>query len=279
MGGFSGGKGRSKSGSSSSSFVLPQQLGGLEFLFNQGQSTAQGQLGQIGPAASELSQNLLGQGQGFLSQLQGAGGNPLATGAAQQLFDNPLDINQGGFLENLQQLANPSTDPFLQQQIDFLGDDISTQVGRLLPQVNQDFIQGGTAGGARNQIAQGLVGEAGVQQFAQGAGALRNNALERSLAANQAGLGSLLDAGQINNARLSSAGQIANQGEAIGAQAAGQGLSQLNPLLNLGLSPFGAQFSPLLNLQQILGNPAILNQSQSFGKSSSDQFSFNALKI
>lgn len=276
MGGLTGGKSDSSGSAqqSANSFVFPEQIAGLMQLYGGAQSLQQQQQGQIGPVAQRSSDRLGARGFGFLNQLSDSGrGGAQATQAADELLKNPLDISQGGFMENLARLAAPNSDPFLQQQVDFLGEDIAQQVQRLMPGVDQEFIEGGTAGGSRNSIGQGILAEAGVNQFARGATQLRSDARDLSLNASQAGVGAVLDAGQVDTDRLRTAGGLGLQSQGANIQAASVGLQSLADLYNIQTAPFGSQFSPLLNLAKALGNPAILSQSQ--GTSQRDSSSVN----
>jgi len=51
------------------------------------------------------------------------------------------------------------------------------------------------------------------------------------------------------------------------------GLGELQNLFNLGFSPFQAEFSPLLALNQVIGQPTVLQTGESFGRT--DQFNVN----
>jgi hypothetical protein len=70
--------------------------------------------------------------------------------------------------------------------------------------------------------------------------------------------------------RQAAAGQLQNAGlqqQGLQGQAASQGLSSLGGLMNLGMSPFGAQFGPLAQFAALLGPQNILQQQSSFGSS------------
>ena len=271
MGGITGGKSDSSSQQTqeAQSFVFPEQVPSLLQLYNRSAGLAGQQLNRIGGPANQNSRRLTSIGYDLLGQLGGGG---VAQVAANNLLQNPLDITQGGFFENLQRLSQPNSDPFLQQSIDFFGDDIAQQIARQMPGVNQPFVEGGTAGGSRNQIAQGMLQEAGLEEFARGSLGLRRAADDRSFQASQVGLGGVLDAADIQRAQYASAGQLAGSNAALG-------LSGLSSVYDVALAPFSTQFSPLLNLAAALGRPTVLSESsgQQSQQSSGLDFGFNAL--
>ncbi len=276
MGGFSKSDSESTQQATNRSFVFPEQVQPLQNLYGRATSVANSQSG-IGNEARRASGPLISGGNQFLDSLLNVTGSGNNQDITSSLINNPFDFEGSDFFANLQNLANPIADPFLQDQIDLLGEDIATQVNRILPGVDSEFIDSGTAGGSRNQIERALTNEAGLREFSRGASSLRSDALSRALDANRAGIGAELSAADLNRSTALSAGDLSNRSGATTIAAAQTGLNSLDNLLALNLAPYGAQFSPLLNLATILGNPTVLSEGQSTGQSESSSFGFNAL--
>lgn len=218
------GGGSEKSSSSSRQFIAPFQQQALQRLFND----AEGVFNQTQPGLQERSQQVgnrtFSQGARNLNQITGIaeGSNPF--------IQNLLARSQG---EN----------PFLQGQVDALGRDIGRFATEQLQDVGQGFVSAGQFGGSRQGLAEGQTIGRALDEFSQGAGALRSQDLERQTQA----------ATQAANLQLG-AGQA--------------GLAGAEQLFNLGLSPFLGQFAGLNALSGILGDPTVLTQTQSKGKGS-----------
>ena len=269
---------KSRSQSTQESFVDPSQAPFLQQLRQQAQGLQGQQQQQIGSLFG-LSEGLQGQGQGFLGGLQGTQGQlgqfgQAGFGQGQAGIDALTGIAQGTnpAAQALQAQAT-GQNPFLQQQIDQLGGDITRQFERGLQGVRGEAVGGGQLGGGRQGVAEGLLGESAQRQFAQSSTALRNADLGRQL---QASSGLLGFQGQ-------AAGQLGQLGQQQGLQnqqsqlqgllGQGQlglgGLGALQGQFNLGFSPFQAEFSPLQSLAGIIGGPTVLSQGQSTGSASS----------
>jgi len=276
--GFS--KSKSRSGSEQSTFVDPSQQPFLDFVRSSAQGLQGQQQQQIG-GLFDLAGSLGGQGQDFLSGLQGTqqqlgegfGGG---FGQGQAGIDALTAQSQGRGLGQgqLQRIASGS-DPAVQGQIDALGSDLARQFSQLLPGITNQAVGGGQLGGGRQGVAQGLLGQATQDAFGQGAADIRFQDLQR-----QFGAASTLQQGQ--QAAGGALGQLGGQQELAtaglnqaGLLGQGQlglgGLQSLQGLFNLGFSPFEAEFSPLQNLNQIIGGPTVLGSGTSFGRT--DAFS------
>ncbi len=273
--GFS--KSKSKSESSQSSFVDPSQAPFLQALRSAGLDLSQQQQGQIGQLFGQ-SQGLLNQGQDFLGGIQGTqqglgqfGGAGFGQGQGGIDALAGIASGQNPAAQALQAQAT-GQNPFLQQQIGQLGEDITRQFERGIGATNAAAVGAGQLGGGRQGVAQGLLGESATRQFAQGATQLRNQDLGRQQQAATSLLGAQGAAGQA----LGGLGQqqgLGNQQAALqGLLGQGQlglgGLGQLQGQFNLGFSPFEAQFSPLQNFASILGGPTVLSEGSSSGSSS-----------
>ena len=274
--GFS--KSKSQSTSEQSTFVDQAQAPFLQQLRQSAQGLAGQQQQQIGPQLGALGQNLSAQGQGFLGGLQGTQGQLGGLGGAgfgqgQAGIDALTGIAQGTSpaAQALQAQAT-GQNPFLNQQIEQLGGDITRQFERGLTGIESQAIGGGQLGGGRQGVAEGLLGESAQRQFAQGATSLRSQDIGRQLQASQALLGAQGAAG----GQLGQLGQqqgLGNQQAQLqGLLGQGQlglgGLGALQGQFNLGLSPFQAEFSPLQSLAGIIGGPTVLSQGQSQGTAS-----------
>ncbi len=152
--GFSSSTQRSRS--ESSTFVDPSQAPFLDFLRNMAQGQALGAMGQQG-ALQGVSQGLVGQGMGFLGNLQGIG-----SPAMQQQQIGQLGANLG---------------QMFQQQV--------------LPGIRRGAIGAGMAGGGRQGVAEGVAAGQLGQAFASGATDIMANAQMQRIAAAQAGIGGL----------------------------------------------------------------------------------------
>jgi hypothetical protein len=167
----------------------------------------------------------------------------LLTGAANQLFSGGVD-----FLDSLS--GGPGTDflqarvsgesPVLGEQIGALGDDIGKFFQeQILPGITSEAVAGGTLGGGRQGVAEGVAGGEAARQFSQGATALR--------------------AADIT-ARDAAATTLGSQ-RIAGATA---GLSQLSSLAGIADFGFSADLAPFERLAGILGGPTVLGESSSF---------------
>ena len=244
MASFGSNKQRQQQTSSSmgQSYVDPSQRGFFDWLRGQAQNTAESQMGAggMGDVANQLSGQLGQAGQDFLGQLQGLAGTQELSGT--------------GFLEQRLNQANP----FLNQQIAQLGQDIGEQFQQsILPGIRGSAQQVGAYGGSRQGVAEGLAAQGAQDAFAQQAANLRFQDVGLRQAA----------AGQLQSAGL--------QQQGLQAAAANTGLGNLGGLMNLGMSPFGAQFGPLAQFAQLLGPANILNRTQSYGQSTGQSGGYN----
>ena len=228
--------------------------GGKSKSSSQQQSTQSGR-SFIDPAQAAFLQNLRSQGanlaqeqlpqiQQQAQQLQGplSGQGDVFGGALQGQA-----TGQNPFVGGLQQLGQ-SGNPFLSQQIQGIGGDISRFLGQNLQGIGQGFASANQFGGGRQGLAEGTaIGEA-INEFGQQAANLRGGDLQRQAAALQAG-------------------------GALQQGAAGVGQAGLGDRFNLGLGSFGAAFQPLLNQQQLVGAPTVLQESQGQSTGSSSSFS------
>lgn len=252
------------------SFVDPSQQGFLNQLRTQAGELSSQQQGQIGGVAQGLADELGGFGGGFLQNLQNLSQAQGLTGLASQLGQG-LDAG-GQFLRD--RISNQN--PFLNEQISQLGTDLNRQFTEsILPAIGRNAVSVGGLGGGRQGVAQGLAAQGLQQTFGRESAALRF----QDVGLRQAAAGQLQQ-GQIAGGNLLGAAQ--------GQQAAASqaGLGSLESLLNLGLSPFQAEFAPLQNLASILGPTDILDFQQqqsaqtarglssSFGRSSGRSSSF-----
>lgn len=266
-----------------------QQIGALSG-FNQNPlfQTLQAQLQQGGPGANVLEGIAAGQGP--------LGGQEALT-----------DIAGGGQVAGLLQ-----QNPGLQGQLSVLDQAIQENLRSTAGTIAGQATLAGATGGSRQALATGLAGQEAQRQFGQGAQSLisqdfaSRQALAPQLQAQQLAAASQLQQGALGQQaqQLQAAQQLqgAQQFQAAGisdllaqqlqaAQGAGQlgiaqgqlqgaasqaGLGGLGGLLNLGLSPFSAAFSPLLAASEIFGGPTVLQQSsqQSRGRASSSGFGF-----
>ena len=264
---------------------LGSRLGaaGQEFLGNLSGIAGGARSSAVGSAIEQL----LGIGTSAPAQALAAGGGQLPGTAELQAIAS----GESGLAPSL---AGPS--PAIEGQLSaldaFLQENLRTTLGTISGQASQ----AGATGGSRQALVSGLAGQEAQRTFAGGAAdilatdfarrqALAPQAQAQQLAAAQAlQTGGVATAGQdvssqqaLLQAILGGAGGAGGLGGAeVGQQigAGGTGLEQLGGLFNLGLAPFGAEFSPLQSLAQILGPAILLGSSESSGRGDSSSFSF-----
>ncbi len=273
---------------------------------------AQQLAGQLGGQGNVLLDALSGQAQGgqqfqgvgqAISGLGNVGDNPLfqqlqgragAGGPGDEILQG---LGRDTSLTDSLLGPNPALAGSLSALDQAIQQNLASTTGTI---AGQATLQGAT-GGSRQALATGLAGQEAGRQFAQGASQLigqdfaNRQALAPQLQAqqlqaqlgaaqalnqgNQFGtnvlsqllgsqLGGLEAAGGLGTAAGLGAGQL--QGSA--AQA---GLGALSGLFNLGLAPFGAAFSPLLQASQIFGAPTVLSEQSSTGQGTRDASSFD----
>jgi hypothetical protein len=177
-----------------------------------------------------------------------AGGSGMVSSAAQQLFTGGSQFLQslggdaGSAYLNDRLSAN---NPVLNEQIAQLQQD----TGRLFreefnPAITSRAVSGGTLGGGRQGVAQGLAAESAARTFAQGATALRSNDIAR---------------------RDTVAQSIAQNS----LQASSTGLGALPSLLDVLQRGNNAELGAYSQLSQILGGPTVLSTSDAAGSSTS----------
>ena len=205
----------------SQTFVDPAQQPFLDFLRNAATGVAGGQQQAIGDFAFPFAEQLLSGGTDLL--------NSLSSGA----FADPLRDFQ-------------LNDSLIEGQISALGTDINTQLQEFLGGaggLGSEFVLGGTLGGGRQQVQEGIATRGAIDAFARESAGLRG-----------------ADAAQRQRLGLDQATSLSE------LQGGGQetALNNLQNIFNLGISPFDAQFGPLLNLANILGDPTRV--SETFGQ-------------
>ncbi|MCP4001670.1 MAG: tail fiber domain-containing protein [Gammaproteobacteria bacterium] len=117
-----------------------------------------------------------------------------------------------------------------QGQIGSLQQQLGQQSERMMAGVGQQGVGTGQFGSSRGEIGKGMVAEGAQNFLAQGAG------------------------------------QIMGQDQAIQAQSALGGLSSLQGMYGLGMSPYQSQWGPATAMAGILGGPAMESQSTGRGK-------------
>ena len=191
-------------------------------------------------AQAPYLQSLYGQATDLWSKQAGQ------VGPAAQSMAGGIMGGLGGYgspmsnpaFQNLQQRAQGGS-PFLNQQIQGLGSDIGQFFQQqIMPGIASQAGQAGQFGGSRQGIASGMAGQDALRQFSQGATNLRQ-----------------ADYGQ----GLQAAGMLGGLSNDY--------LGQMGNIYNLGMSPFSAQWMPLQNMANIIGNPTVLGSSQGSSKS------------
>jgi hypothetical protein len=248
--------GKSESRSRSRQFVDPAQVPFLADLRKRGQELSQAQGQTIGGVADQLSGRLGGIGDqllGGLVEQSGLFGPGVAQ--AQELLGG-IASGEGQF--GIQQLLQPGE--ALAGQLSFLDENIQRNLASTLGTLGgQATLQGQTGGDRQAFFSSEAAGEA-QRAFAGGA----SNLLSADIAARRQLSG--VAAGQQLGA-ATALGGLGIEQQRIGAQTATAGLNQLGGLFNLGLAPFNAQFQPLKDFAQILGQSVVLGRGTSSASS------------
>lgn len=167
---------------------------------------------------------------------------PLLQGQAASLFSSGnqfLESLQGGSAQDYLQGRMTGDNPLVDQQIGALGDDLSRFFGeKLNPQITSNHVAGGTLGGGRQGVAQGMAMDSVGREFQQGALGLRAADMQQRDAA----------AGQL--------GMLQQQGAATG-------LGSLDDMFGIAQGGATAEMLPHQMLSQILGGPTALTSAQS----------------
>ena len=243
--------GKSESRSRSQQFVDPAQVPFLANLRSEGQALAREQGFSIGGVANQLSGRLGGIGDqllGGLAQQSGLFGP--GVGQAQELLGG-IASGEGQF--GIQQLLAPGEQ--LQGQLSFLDENIQRNLQSTLGSIGGQATLGGQTGGDRQAFFSSQAAGEAQRAFAGGASQL----LGQDLAARRQ-LGGVVAGQQLGAAGALGQLGIAQQG--VAAQTGLGALGQLGGLFNLGLAPFQAEFQPLLNLADIVGDPTTLQRQR-----------------
>lgn len=270
-------------------------------LLQQGQGFQQ----QLGGIAQQGAGGGFDQAISSLLNFGGAGqlaGQELISASQNQALQGGDLIS--GAAANASSLLGPN--PAIGGQIDALQAAIQQNLAATTGTIaGQASLVGGGQGGSRQALATGLAAQQAQTEFAGGASALLGQdfagrqqlapqLVQQQIAAGgilqqgglaQQGLGleaaGLLQQAQTQQqtqqlAALQSAGQLQLGETGARAGAAQAGLSQLGGLFELGVAPFQAQFGPLLNLAQIIGQPTVLSAQDASGSSESSSMSVSA---
>ena len=246
MGGKSSGQTRGRQFQESEaggiSFVDPSQQPYLDWLRQQGQGVAAGQLpaGQaVGAGAAQDAQAL----RGYAGQL--AGGYQA----------NPYTAQLGGFQGGVTAPNNEA----LEAQIGALGSDIDAQLRRQIGGsggLNTDAALAGNLGGGRNQVAQGIAAGDAARAFAGQAAGLRGDFAQQQ---NQMQMQAQLANQAAELQGLGQAGQLSGMDEQLRQQALAGGAGVLPGATNLGRAGMGAAFAPLAAYAGLVGAPTVLD--------------------
>lgn len=251
-GSLGGGKQKSQQQSTSDSFG---------FSTGESGSTSQGYSDSVsggsGTSASSTTQSIAFEDlyKQLFSGASAAGQSAVAQApeladAARQLFTGGTQFMQGlGGDAGTDYLKSrlSGDNPVLEQQINLLREDTGKLFNEQLnPGITSQSVAGGTLGGGRQGVAQGLAIDSAANQFARGASALRSDDIAR---------------------RDSAAASVASNS----IQAANTGLGALPTLLDIANKGVNSELGIYAGLSSILGGPTVLSQSQSASEQS--QFS------
>jgi len=241
-GSLGGGKSKSSQQSTSESAGFSQAQSG-DISQSASQSTSGGSTTQ-NIAFEDLYAKLFGNasraGDSAVAQA------PELAAAARQLFSGGTQFMQGlGGDAGTSYLTDrlSADNPVLNEQIDLLREDTGKLFSEQLnPAITSRAVAGGTLGGGRQGVAQGLATEAAANSFARGASQLRSDDIAR---------------------RDSAAATIAQNSIA----SASTGLGALPGLLDIADRGVNAELGIFSNLSSILGGPTVLSQQSNFSQS------------
>lgn len=188
-------------------------------------------------------------GQYGIQQGTQMGLNQLNQYAARQMVPGNRFQNRG--VSGLNQLETFSqfNNPYLQQNIGNLGQNLGRQFReQVLPGIGSNAQLAGQRGSSRQGIAEGLAADAMLQQFQQGATALQSDAYAQQIGA---------------------AGQLAGIGTQGALGYAGQELAGREALANFIPQVWDArmqgQMMPFMIGSELIGAPTALNYNRSYG--------------
>lgn len=287
------GGGSNKSNSSSTSQSNRFGFNESQSYLDAGQRAAQEQLqgsflGTLQNYQTQIMPGIQEAQLGLINQL-GLGNTPAAdrvrtryggTGGAAGPGYRPQEYQDYEFngLTSMDQLAQYASgeNPYLQGQVDQLGDDITRQYGRFNQQLGGMFGAGGSRGSSRHGIAEGMGLESHLENYTRGVTDLRASAYDTAsqAAAQLAGFdtqrygahqglqGSLAGAAATRSAAAMSAS--ASRYSADRQAETQQGAQRLAAieLAQQGLQQYqNMTFAPFQIGAGVIGNPAVLNSS------------------
>ena len=242
---ISGGKSESKS--RSQQFVDPSQVPFLNQLRSDAQRLAATQGQSIGGIANQLSGRLGGIGEQLLGGLAEQSG--LFGPGVQQSQELLAGIASGEGQFGINQLLAPGA--ALEGQLGLLGESIQRNLGETLGTLSGQATLQGQVGGDRQAFFSSQAAGEAQRAFAGGASQLLSADISARRQLSGVAAGQQLGAAQ-------ALGGVGLEQQRVSGQLGSAGLQSLQGLFNLGLSPFQAEFGPLLNLAGILGQPTVL---------------------
>lgn len=201
-------------------------------------------------AFEDLFSQLYGNASGAASRTVAQA--PELANAARQLFSGGTRFLEGlGTDAGTNHLTSRITgeNPLLQENIAGLEEDVGRLFSeRLNPAITSRAVAGGTLGGGRQGVAQGLATETAAREFTRGALALRTSDMQM---------------------RDQAAAQVA----ANSLSAASTGLGALPSLLDLTERGQNAELGVYSSLSSILGGPTVMTEAGQQSRSVADAFS------
>jgi hypothetical protein len=191
-------------------------------------------------AFEDLYRQLFGGATG--AAMGGVANGPELGATARQLFTGGSQFLEGLGGDAGQQYLESrlsSDNPVLQDQIDQLREDTGQLfTDKLNPAITADAVAGGTLGGGRQGVAQGMAMDSLSRSFTQGVTQLRSNDI------------AMRDAAAMNVAQNS-------------LTAASTGLGALPSMLDLATDAASPELGIYAKLSSILGGPTVLGESSS----------------
>lgn len=247
--GAGGGANESQNESHSESYVFRGQEPYLLDLYGQSQALSRSQ-----DDAGQIAYGIL---EPFVNENAQAVHN---IGSSGDYASGVLDGSDQG-MQTLLGLQSQDANPYLDSMFNSAARQVNNNLERnILPSINDGGQQANPygGGGSRQGIAEGLALSDANQQMTDMAANLYGGAYSED-----------------QGIRLGAASNYINSGlSATGAQAGiAQALqSGTQGLVNLGLTPYQSQWSPLQNYAQVVNSPVVLNNSSGTGSSSGWNF-------
>lgn len=271
MGGF----GQSDQRSNASENVWGPQGDALEGLWEQAQGLFDNS-GQYSDIANNQSRNLDGYNQGIMDSSQTGMNNQMGGGSFGNTDDvrNMLMENMTSQRENgsstgnmYQSIVGGPGNTYIDPMVDSMKSGVMDNLTRMQSNTGLDASSMGQGGSSRHAMQNAMLGSQANKDMMQQEANMRGGAYDKDMEMKM-GIANMADSNtQMNNDRLMSMmqGADSNQqaGMGFGEAAMNLGMGSMNP----NLQAQQAQWNPITNFANIIGDPTVLGSANSKGNS------------